>query len=227
VALHLDPAAYPDPWPLDGLVVRTPRLELRPDDDPGLRELIEVAYGGVHPPEEMPFGHPWTDADPRYLGRGTLQYFWRERATLDPARWSLNLLIRSRESGAVLGMQSVRATSFSVLREIASGSWLGLPHQGRGLGTEMRAAMLGLAFDHLGAASARSEAFDDNHASLTVSRRLGYREDGHEMYERRGRPARMVRLLLDRDGWTAHRPDWPLEVDGLTADLRGLLGASL
>lgn len=217
---------HPDPWPLAGLVLRTPRLELRPDDDAGLRELVELAYRGVHPPEEMPFAHPWTDADPRYLGRGTLQYFWRERATLDPARWSLNLLIRRRESDAVIGMQSVRATSFAVLREIASGSWLGLPHQRQGLGTEMRAAMLALAFDHLGAASARSEAFADNHASLTVSHRLGYQEDGHEMHERRGRPARMVRLLLPHDRWDAHRPDWSLEVDGLTDDLRGLLGAA-
>ena len=36
-----------------------------------------MAYGGVHPPEEMPFGEAWTDADPRYLGRGILQYYWR------------------------------------------------------------------------------------------------------------------------------------------------------
>jgi hypothetical protein len=30
----------PDPWPLWRLMLRTPRLELRPDDDPGLRELL-------------------------------------------------------------------------------------------------------------------------------------------------------------------------------------------
>ncbi len=60
----------PEHWPLRHLVLRTPRLELRPDDDPGLFELVEVAYRGVHPPEEMPFATPWTDADPAYLGRG-------------------------------------------------------------------------------------------------------------------------------------------------------------
>ncbi|MDT7673622.1 MAG: hypothetical protein QOD82_1524, partial [Pseudonocardiales bacterium] len=59
--------SYPDPWPLRGLVVRTPRLELRPDDDAGVAELVAVAYRGVHPPEQMPFNEPWTDADPRYL----------------------------------------------------------------------------------------------------------------------------------------------------------------
>jgi hypothetical protein len=57
-------------WPLRQLVVRTPRLELRPNGDAGLDELVGVAYEGVHPPEEMPFGEPWADADPRLTGRG-------------------------------------------------------------------------------------------------------------------------------------------------------------
>jgi hypothetical protein len=78
-----------DPWPLGSLVLRTPRLELRPDDDEGLRELVEVALGGVHPPAEMPFLQPWTDADPRYLGRGMLQYHWQQRACLKPQDWTV------------------------------------------------------------------------------------------------------------------------------------------
>ena len=84
----------PEHWPLRDLVLRTPRLELRPDDDPGLFELVEVAYRGVHPPEEMPFATPWTDADPAYLGRGALQYFWSQRAELAPDRWSVHFLVR-------------------------------------------------------------------------------------------------------------------------------------
>jgi hypothetical protein len=50
---------HPDPWPLRHLVLRTPRLELRPDDA-GLLELVEEAYRGVHPPDRMPFLVPWT-----------------------------------------------------------------------------------------------------------------------------------------------------------------------
>src|SRR4051794_18330350 len=50
-----------DPWPLHNLVLRTPRLELRPDDDAGLRELVAEARLGVHPPDYMPFTVPWTD----------------------------------------------------------------------------------------------------------------------------------------------------------------------
>ncbi|MFC3899118.1 hypothetical protein ACFOWZ_47300 [Lentzea rhizosphaerae] len=33
-------------WPLRNLVLRTPRLELRPDDDEGLYELVDVAPRG-------------------------------------------------------------------------------------------------------------------------------------------------------------------------------------
>ncbi|MGI8814169.1 MAG: GNAT family N-acetyltransferase [Pseudonocardia sp.] len=216
---------FPNPWPVAALVLRTPRLELRPDDDAGLLELAEVAYAGVHPPEEMPFLQPWTDADPRFLGRGTLQYFWGRRAALSPPAWSLNFLVRRRSDGRVIGMQSLAGVDFGVTRAVSSGSWLGMSYQGRGLGTEMRAAVLGLAFDHLDAQAARSEAFADNPASLAVSRRLGYREDGCETRVRRGQPARMVRLLLDRAAWSEHRPAWPLEISALTDAALALLGA--
>jgi len=53
-----------DPWPLRHLVLRTPRLVLRPDDDAGLFELAEEARLGIHPPEYMPFVTPWTDDSP-------------------------------------------------------------------------------------------------------------------------------------------------------------------
>src|SRR5262245_17918804 len=55
-------AGIPEPWPLRGLVLRTPRLELRPDDDDGLRELVALAHQGIHDPAVMPFHAPWTDA---------------------------------------------------------------------------------------------------------------------------------------------------------------------
>jgi RimJ/RimL family protein N-acetyltransferase len=88
----------------------------------------------------------------------------------------------------------------------------------------MRAAVLGLAFDHLVARSARSAAFPDNGASLAVSRRLGYLPDGTDTRVRRGEPVDQVRLLLTAERFAAHRPAWPLEVDGLDG-CRGLLGA--
>jgi RimJ/RimL family protein N-acetyltransferase len=208
-------------WPLRGLALRTPRLELRPDDDDeGLLELVDVAYGGVHPPDEMPFGEPWTDADPAYLGRGILQHFWSERARLAPESWAVHFLVR--ESGRVVGVQSLKADDFGVTREVSTGSWIGLRHQRRGIGTEMRAAVLLFAFDHLGATFARSSAFTGNVASNTVSRRLGYHRDGTETLVRRGKRTEDVRLLLPRDDLV--RPEWTLEVEGAGPCL-GLLGS--
>jgi RimJ/RimL family protein N-acetyltransferase len=208
-----------DPWPLGGLVLRTRRLELRPDDDEGLLELAALAEAGVHPEDEMPFLVPWTRSpDP---GRSVLQYQWRCRAELAPETWTVNFVVRSGD--VVVGTQGLSARSFGVLREVSTGSWLGLAHQGHGYGTEMRAAVLAFAFDHLGARTARSSAFADNVRSHAVSRRLGYRADGTELREREGARTTDVRLLVEPDGFV--RPEWTLQVEGLGPCLE-LLGAA-
>jgi RimJ/RimL family protein N-acetyltransferase len=109
-----------------------------------------------------------------------------------------------------------------VLREVYSGSWLGRRFQGRGIGTEMRAAVLHLAFTGLGARAARSAAFEDNAASLAVSRKQGYRPDGEEWVESRGAARRTLRLRLDAAGW---RPAVPVALAGVEPCLP-LLGAA-
>ncbi len=57
------PGRYRDthPWPLYGLRITTPRLELRVPDDEDAVALFEAARAGIHPAGEMPFGVPWTD----------------------------------------------------------------------------------------------------------------------------------------------------------------------
>ena len=207
-------------WPLRDLVLRTPRLELRPDDDAGLAELVEVARGGVHPPDEMPFLVPWTDADPRHPGRGMLQYSWSRRADLAPERWTLDLLVR--RDGRVIGVQGLSGRDFAVTPEVSTGPWLGLAHQGDGVGTEMRAAVLLFAVDHLGAVRARSSAFSDNVRSLRVSEELGYRPDGTSTEVRRGRSTLDRRLVLEAADLV--RPEWELEVEGVDG-VRELLDA--
>ncbi|MFI6469352.1 hypothetical protein ACIBL5_03655 [Streptomyces sp. NPDC050516] len=55
-------------WPLHGLRTHTPRLELRLPDTELLSELAQVAAGGAHAPDRMPFTFPWTDGSPAGLG---------------------------------------------------------------------------------------------------------------------------------------------------------------
>src|SRR5262245_46585220 len=117
-----------DPWPLRHLVLSTPRLTLQPDDDEGLYELVALALRGVHPAEEMPFAHPWTDQAPDDLVRGVLQYHWGKRSQLSSSDWTVNFLIR--RDGQVIGEQSLSAKAFSIIREVSTGSWLGAAHQG-------------------------------------------------------------------------------------------------
>jgi RimJ/RimL family protein N-acetyltransferase len=211
----------PDPWPLWRLVLRTPRLELRPDDDQGVLDLLAEARRGIHPPAEMPFGLPWTDAEPTEMVRNGIRFHLHQRATCTADDWKINFLIRL--DGQVIGSQGLHATNFAVTREVSTGSWIGMRYQGHGIGTEMRAAVLMLAFDHLGARTARSSAFTDNARSHGVSRRLGYQPDGTFVQVRRGNPATQIRLVVTADGFAEHRPDWKLEVTGLEA-ARQMLG---
>ena len=78
----------------------------------------------------------------------------------------------------------------------------------------MRAAVLHLAFDGLGAVFARSAAFADNAASLGVSRAMGYVIDGEELSLRRGTASRHLRLRLERAEWERRRRD-DVVIEGL------------
>jgi NAD(P)-dependent dehydrogenase (short-subunit alcohol dehydrogenase family) len=115
----------------------------------------------------------------------------------------------------------------AVLHEVHTGSWLGRRYQGQGIGTQMRAPVLHLAFGELGARWAVSAAFEDNPASIGVSRILGYRDDGIEWHLVRGRPALTRRLHLERAGWQATRT-FPVQIHGLPPclPLFGLLASS-
>jgi RimJ/RimL family protein N-acetyltransferase len=210
-----------DLWPLFGLVLRTPRLELRLPSLEQLAELGKLAAEGVHDPAVMPFFVAWTDRPPAERARSVLQHQWAQWGRLAPERWSIEFVVLA--GGTVVGLQGIGATDFALTREVDSGSWLGRRHQGQGYGTEMRAAVLHLAFAGLGAERARSGAFADNAASLGVSRRLGYVADGTACQVVRDRPVTEQRLLLDRDRWAAHRTV-PVEIEGLAPCLP-LLGA--
>ncbi len=158
----------------------------------------------------------WTDTSPQDRARGTLQYHWSRRSSWKPAGWMLELAVI--RNGAVVGTQGIGGRDFAVLREVHTGSWLGRHYQGQGIGTQMRAAVLHLAFEGLGAQLAISAAVEDNPASLGGSRKLGYRDDGIELHLVRGRPALTRRLRLERADWQSPRTV-PVQIHGLPSCL--------
>jgi RimJ/RimL family protein N-acetyltransferase len=199
-------------WPLHGLRLRTPRLELRL---PGLEELdalAQLSADGVHDPGWTPFLVPWTDLPPPERARSVMQFHWRTLAGWTPQDWTLQLAVFL--DGEVVGTQNLSGRDFAIVSEVSTGSWLGQRYQGQGIGTEMRAAVLDLAFSGLQAESAVSGALVGNAASARVSRKLGYQPNG--LIRRRVRDAWgwEQRFALDRDRWRQHRTV-PVEIDGL------------
>lgn len=126
-----------------------------------------------------------------------------------PDNWALELGVFRGESP--VGLVTLKARQFAVLREVTTSSWLGLAHHGQGYGTEARTALLHLAFAGLGAEAALSEVFQDNAGSQGVSRKLGYQPDGVSRDVLHGKVVVSDRLRLARADWRAH----PAQVDGL------------
>jgi RimJ/RimL family protein N-acetyltransferase/predicted GNAT family acetyltransferase len=185
------------PHPLTRLRLRTPRLELRLATVAEQRRLYAVAAEGIHDPESMPFGIAWTDN----LDEGSfLAHHALALESAQPADWTINLV--AFHEGRPIGSQAIRAERFAETRTVDTGSWLGRAWQGRGLGTEMRSAVLTLAFDHLGATRATSGAIERNPQSLGVSRKLGYVELGSHFVSPRGTPVEHVDLELTPDRFT-------------------------
>lgn len=192
-------------WPLFDLTIRTPRLELRPPDDDALVALARLAANGVHDPKVMPFRFPWTDAPSPDLERSALQFHWRTRASWTPDDWHLPFAVWCE--GEIVGQQDILAHDFARIRTVESGSWLGLAHQGQGIGKEMRIAILHLAFVGLDAQRAETGAYEHNAASLGVTATLGYEPNGDAVFTPRGEPQVEKKFKMDHTAFERIRRD--------------------
>jgi RimJ/RimL family protein N-acetyltransferase len=208
-------------WPLFDLRLLTGDLELRIPREEELPAFAEVVERGIHPADEMPFGIAWTDVPSRQRNLDSFRWWTSAKASFEPERWTLTFGVRER--GVPVGFQDLRGEGFPVNRAVGSGSWLGREFQGRGIGKLMRQAALTLAFDHLGAQLAESEAFIDNPASNKVSLAIGYQPNGFGQLAPRGVPRATQRFRMTVDDWRA-RPRPEVSVEGLEdcLDLFGL-----
>jgi RimJ/RimL family protein N-acetyltransferase len=171
-----------DIFPPFGLHIACGPVELRVLRDDDLPELVDLVRGGIQPPDQpMPFLQDWhqqpfVPGSPEGFPTTSLAWWWTQRAQFAPDNWRLALTVR--RDGELVGMQDLHARDFALTRHVDSGSWLGLAHHGRGIGTLMRQLVVGFAFDELGAVECGSGYIVGNHASAAVSRKTGYVEDG-------------------------------------------------
>jgi RimJ/RimL family protein N-acetyltransferase len=194
-------------YPLLNLRVRTPRLVLAGATDELLERLIPVVRAGVVGAGPLPFDDPMSlyEDSPEREWRW-LRAIWAGRARVDRSWWRLYFVVMV--NGEPAGVQDLTGVQFAALGTVSTFSWLGPEYRGRGVGTEMRAAVLHLAFAGLAAREAASEAFADNQASNRVSEALGYEPDGTSWATRRGDAAPLKRWKLTRERWeTTRRTD--------------------
>jgi RimJ/RimL family protein N-acetyltransferase len=192
------------PYPPLHVQVTTPRLTLRGASDDLLAELIPVVRAGVVSGDDVPFDDPMSmyEDSPTREWRW-LRAIWSARARTEQQWWRLCFVVDV--DGRKVGMQDLIAAEFPTFGVVQTFSWLAPDVRGRGLGREMRSAILHLAFAGFDAREATSEAFVDNVASNAVSQALGYEPDGVAWATRRGQPAQLRRWRLDRRRWERTR----------------------
>lgn len=208
--------------PALGISVGTPRLELRAATDDLLAELAPLVRNGQALAEPAPYDDPMSfyESDPDLRVQRWMESIWRGRGTVEPDFWRLYFVVVI--DGRPVGMQDLIGDRFASYRSVLTFSWLADFARQRGIGREMRQAILHLAFEGFDAQEAGSEAFLDNLGSNGVSRTLGYTENGVVWAKRRNHPFLMQRWRLSREAWQASRRD-DITIQGMGA-CRALLG---
>ena len=196
-------------WPLFDLTLQCRGVRLRALREGDLPYLASVLPGDVgHDPRLELFPDLSAAENERRL---FWQSYWRAVGSWSPSSWTLHLAVTYQDR--VVGVQTLEGDSFPQLRTVDSASWLVPGVRGRGVGVAMRMAVLGLAFDHLGAIAAITSATVQNAASLGVSRRLGYTGNGTGLILETGGVAELLHLRLTKDQWAFGDQ---VEVDGFT-----------
>lgn len=163
--------AVPPRFEVRSRPLETKRLHLYPLDATDTRDLFAAVEGSRARLEPW---LPWvpfsTDLD------SSARYTEASASDWDAAR-AARFAIRDRGSRRFLGV--IGLESFAHLHESAElGYWLRVDAWGKGFMTEAGQAVLDWAFGPVGAHRVRVAAATDNHPSLAVISRLGFRFEG-------------------------------------------------
>jgi RimJ/RimL family protein N-acetyltransferase len=198
-------------WPLFDLRLASPDLALRAMTEADLAPIAGLLPDDV---ELDPAAQTYDAGDAR-TGRGivTHQSYWQAFGNWRPGAWRLPFVVRA--AGEIVGVQELEGNDFPALRTVDTASFLVPAARGRGYGKQMRGAVLALAFGPLQAQAAITSAWHDNHASLGVSRALGYRPNGESLQARGDRADVMQHMRLLRADWLASGLAGQVRISGL------------
>jgi RimJ/RimL family protein N-acetyltransferase len=197
--------------PLLGLRITAGPVELRGVTDDLIVPLAELASEGIHDLDLMPFYTPWSLTPAAEMPRSMAQFHWGQRAGFSVTRWAADLAVFYQ--GELVGVQGISTHDDLITRTAETGSWLSRRYQGKGVGTAMRQVICAFAVDCLGAEQITSAAYTDNPASLAVSRKCGYTENGREFRTRMGKRAILQRIVLEPTNLVRYQHE--LAVEGL------------
>ena len=197
-------------WPLFDLRLTTSDLVLRVATEADQTALSDRLPDDVEIDPSLP---RYDLADTRAARGASLhQQYWRALGTWRPESWAIPFVVE--RAGEPIGLQALEGDDFARLRTVDSFSLLVREVRGRGYGKQMRDAVLTLAFGPLGAVQAITSAWHDNHASLGVSKALGYVANGERRQPRGDHVDVMVHLRLTREAWLARSDRPPVEIVG-------------
>ena len=197
-------------WPLFDLRLTTGDLELATMTEADLERLAEALPDEVEQDPAATTYPGLSDQDNR--AAVVHQTYWRYFGTWSPQAWRLSFVVS--HAGEPIGVQELEGNDFPVLRTVDTSSYLVASARAAGLGQQMRRAVLALAFGPLQAQVAVTSAWHDNHASLGVSRALGYRSNGEQAARRGRRVDTMVHMRLTRADWLAGAAADPVAITG-------------
>lgn len=197
-------------WPFDDLMISGTELVLRPVRDADIADFVAIFPADV-------------DLDPRYpplrgvppaadRERRLAQSIWRHRGCWSIGDWALDFGVW--RNGESVGIQTLEGTNFTRERTVDSASWIAGPYRRKGFGIQARELMLAFAFEQLGAEKAITSALVTNHASLGVSRHLGYEDEGVSPHDTGVGIVDLRHLVLTRGNWASSGPQAEIDVTG-------------
>lgn len=185
---------------LFNISIKTSRLNLRVPKDKEFEQLGQVVSDGIQKPDEPHFqSEGLYNKTPEEGTKGLKEFVEGHINNWSKEDWQLPFAIFYEDRP--IGLITMYSKQFPITRGFGASYWIGLPYQGKGLGTEALNAILTLGFDGLSAREAYCGTWSDNIASLRMMEKLGFVFNGEYWMNRNGEAVKDRRMRLPKESW--------------------------